>query len=114
MIGELRGVPTDIPARQRKRPTKPLGQLVEDLLAKHHIGRSSPEQSIRDHWPEVVGATNAQYSHAVTIDARGKLIVLAQHAVVRQELSMHRRMIVSRIQKLAGCSHVRELTVRAG
>lgn len=114
LIGDLRGVPNQEPARQKKRPTKPLSQLVEDLLVKHQIGRDSPEQMIRDHWGELVGAANAHYSHAVTIDPRGRLVVIASHAVVRQELTAHRRMIVTRIRALPGCGNVRDLTVRAG
>ncbi len=114
LIGDLRGVPSEIPAKQRKRVTKPLADLVEDLLAKHQIGRASPEQAIRDRWSEVVGPANAHYSHAVAIDGRGKLVVIAQHAVVRQELSLHRRTIVGRIQKIPGCGHVRDLLIRAG
>ncbi|HEX2101880.1 MAG TPA: DUF721 domain-containing protein [Candidatus Synoicihabitans sp.] len=114
LIGDLRGVGNPEPWRQKKRPTKPLSQLVEDLLAKHQIGRASPEQAIRDQWPELVGAANASYSHAVSIDSRGRLLVFASHAVVRQELTMHRRTIISRIRVLPRCGHVKELNVRAG
>lgn len=114
LIGDLRGLPNQTPARQRKRPTKPLAQLVEDLLAKHQIGRASPEQALRDRWAELVGPANAHYSHAVTIDPRGRLIVIANHAVVRQELSMHRRTILERIRAVPGCGHVKEISIRAG
>jgi hypothetical protein len=114
LIGDLRGLPSATPPRQRKRATKTLSQLVEDLLVKHQIGRASPEHTIRDHWAELVGAANAHYSHAVVIDPRGRLVVMAQHSVVRQELSMHRRTIVARIQALPGCGGVRDLAIRAG
>jgi hypothetical protein len=114
LIGDLRGVPNEIPPRQRKRPTKPLADLVEQLLIKHQIGRASPEQTIRDHWTELVGSANAHYSHAVIIDPRGKLVIIASHAVVRQELTMHRRTIVARIRELPGCEHVKDLSIRAG
>lgn len=114
LIGDLRGVPNQDPPRQKKRATRPLAQLVEDLMVKHQIGRDSPEQAIRDHWAELVGAANAHYSHAVTIDPRGRLVVIASHAVVRQELTAHRRTIVARIRALPGCNHVRDLSVRAG
>lgn len=114
LIRDLRGVPGHEPRRQRKRPTRPLGGLVEDLLVKHQIGRESPEQTIRDHWKEVVGAANAHYSHAVSVDPRGRLCIMAAHAVVRQEITLHRRTIIARIRALPGCSHVRSLLVRAG
>ena len=114
LIGDWRGVPSELPAKQKKRATKPLGQLVEELMLKHQIGRDSPEQRIRDQWPELVGPANAHYSHAVSIDPRGRLTIIATHAVVRQELTMHRRTIVARIQQLPGCQHVRDLNIRAG
>jgi hypothetical protein len=114
LIGDLRGVPLETPLRQRKRATKPLAQLVEDLLVKHQIGRDSPEHSIRDRWAELVGPANAHYSHAVVIDPRGRLVIIATHAVVRQELSLHRRTILTRIQAVPGCAHVKDLSIRAG
>ena len=114
LIGDLRGVPYEVPNRQIKRATKPIAGLVEDLLHKHQIGRDSPEHTIREHWREVVGAANAHYSHAAQIDARGRLVVLAGHSVVRNEIFLHRNVILERIRKLPGCNHVRELLVRAG
>ncbi|HEY0946960.1 MAG TPA: DciA family protein [Opitutaceae bacterium] len=114
LIGDLRGVPFEVPRRQVKRATKPMAGLVEELLHKHQIGRDSPEQTIRDHWRDLVGAANAHYSHAAQIDPRGRLLVLASHSVVRNELFLHRLAIVERIRKLPGCNNVRELMVRTG
>ena len=113
LVGDLRGIASDDPARSRKRPTRPLADLIEDLLQKNQIGRSSPEQTIRDNWPAIVGAANAGYSHPARIE-RNRLIVLAAHAVVRNELFHHRDEIVSRIRKLPGCADVKSLTLRAG
>jgi hypothetical protein len=81
---------------------------------KYQIGRHSPEQTIRDHWPEIVGAANASYSHAVRIDRGKSLMVLVSHSVVRNELFLYRESILGKIQKLPGCDHVRELNLRAG
>ena len=114
LIAALRRVPDTTPARMKKRPTKELSGLVEELMVKYQVGRASPEQAIRDQWPELVGPANAHYSHAAQIDPRGRLTVLAGHAVVRNELFIHRQMIVERIRKLPGCAHVRELNIRAG
>lgn len=114
LIAALRRLPDTTPARMKKRPTKEVGALVGELMVKHQVGQASPEQSIRDHWPELVGPANAHYSHAVQIDPRGRLTVLASHAVVRNELFLHRKIIVERIRLLPGCSAVRELNIRAG
>lgn len=113
LIGDLRNVPFAEPRRQVKRPTQPLGTLVEELLNKHHIGRDSPEHAIRNQWARLVGAANANYSHPVTVE-RGRLTVLVSHAVVRNELFMHRDAIVARIRELPGCKDIRSLNLRTG
>ncbi len=113
LVGDLRGVPFDEPRRSKKRATQPLAAIVEQLMVKHQIGRPSAEQSIRDHWPEIVGVANASYSHAARIE-RGRLIVLAAHSVVRNEIFHHRDEIVQRIRRLPGCEALRSLNIRAG
>jgi hypothetical protein len=113
LICDLRGTSSEDPPRSRKRATQSLSAVVEQLLQKHQIGRESPEHTIRDHWPSLVGAANASYSHPGMIE-RNRLIVLAGHAVVRNELFMHREEIVSRIKQLPGCEHVKAIYVRAG
>lgn len=113
LVAELRRVGDAEPARSRKRPTRPLAELIEELLQQNQIGRSSPEQTIRERWVELVGSANATYSHPARIE-RNRLIVLAAHAVVRNELFHHREEIVARIRQLPGCGDVRSLNLRAG
>jgi len=113
LVGELRGIPSDEPRRAVKRPTQPLAAVIEQLVQKHRISGDAPEQAIRDHWPALVGATNAAYSHPARLE-RNLLTVLSSHAVVRNELFLHRAEIVSRIRKLPGCETVKALNLRAG
>jgi predicted nucleic acid-binding Zn ribbon protein len=126
LIGDLRGLPETPkggrnlegrrpdPRRAENRDARPLAGLMESLLVKYRIGIETAEQTIRDRWPEIVGPAAAHYSHAATIDERGKLTVLVSHSVVRNELFHHRKPIVERIQRLPGCAHVRALLLRAG
>jgi len=113
LVGELRGVPFDEPRRAVKRPTQPLATVVEQLMVQHQIGRPSAEHSIRDHWVEIVGAANAAHSHAARIE-RNRLLVLASHSVVRNELFHHREEIARRIRALPGCEGVKSINLRAG
>jgi hypothetical protein len=113
LVGDLRGVEFEEPRRSQKRPTKDLAAVVEELMVKHQIGRPSGEQTIRDQWPTLVGAANASYSHPVRIE-RGRLLVLAAHSVVRNEIFLHREEIVQRVRKLPGCEELRSLNIRAG
>ena len=114
LIGDLRGVTFDEPRRSKKRPTLALAGLVESILTQHQIGRDSAEHTIRAHWPALVGAANASYSHAVRIERERRLVVHVAHSVVRNELFMHRGEIVARIQKLAGCGGITDINLRAG
>ncbi|MFI5355949.1 MAG: DUF721 domain-containing protein [Opitutales bacterium] len=113
LIGDLRQVPFQEPRRQIKRPTKAMDAVLEELLVKYQVGRDSPEHAIRAKWSELVGPANAAYSHPVRIE-RGRLLVLASHAVVRNELFMHRESIVEKIRQIPGCKEVRNLNLRAG
>jgi len=113
LIGDFRQVPFDEPKRSKKRATQPLAEILEALLQKHQIGRESPEHTIREHWKSLVGEANAAYSHPAMI-TRNMLTVLANHAVIRNELFHHRTEIVARIRALPGCGHVKALSLRAG
>jgi len=113
LVGDFRGVPFEEPRRQVKRKSQPLAGLIEELMVKYQVGRPSAEQTIRDHWPELVGAANAAYSHPVRIE-KSKLSVMVSHAVVRSELFHHRADIVQRIRQLPGCEAVRSINLRAG
>jgi hypothetical protein len=113
LVADLRRLPSGDPPRARKRPTQELPSLIEQLLQRHQIGRSAPEDTVRQHWPEIVGVANASYSHPARIE-RNRLIVLAAHSVVRNELFHHRLQIVSRLQQLPGCGEIKALIIRAG
>jgi hypothetical protein len=114
LIGDFRGIPFTEPPRMWRRPTTSMAPLIETLLVKFQIGRHSCEQTIRDHWLEIVGAANASYSHPVRIDRGKSLMVLVSHSVVRNELFLYRESILGKVQKLPGCDHVRELNLRSG
>lgn len=113
LVGDLRRIPSAEPKRSRRRPTRPLGDLVEQILQKHRIGRDAPEHVVRDHWAEIVGPASAAYSHPARLE-RNLLTVLTSHAVVRDELFHHRDEIVARIRKLPGCEKVKAISLRMG
>jgi hypothetical protein len=115
LIGDLRHLPPDTPRRQKLRPTKELAGVIDSLVTQYQIGRESPEQTIRDRWTELVGPANAAYSHAARLEQDGrKLVVLAAHAVVRNELFFHRATLLERVKKLPGCAGIKIIQLRAG
>jgi hypothetical protein len=114
LIASLRRIPSEDPPRIRRRQAQGLAEVIDSLRSKHGIGRPTTEQAIRDAWPEIVGPANASYSHALRIDERGRLLVHATHAVVRNELFLNRAEIIDRIQRLPGCATIKQLHLSQG
>ena len=112
LIAGFRELPED-KGRSKRRKTTDLAAVIDELLVKYRISHDSLEHSIREKWPELVGVANASYSHPVTLE-RGLLVVLVSHAVVRNELFLHREAILEKLRKLPGCSAIRGIALRAG
>lgn len=108
LIGDFRGVAPDEPAKMQKRPTRELADVVEDLRVKHRLGRSGPEDAVREAWPDIVGQANSAYSSPLRIEGR-RLIVGVSHPVVRNELFLHREEIVQRLKRLSACRGIAEV-----
>jgi hypothetical protein len=114
LIASLRRIPSEDPRGTRTKPSKGVAEVMDGLRAKYGIGVPTAEQAIRDKWPEVVGPANASYSNAVRIDERGRLIIHATHAVVRNELFLNRAEILERVRRIQGCSGVKQLHLIQG
>jgi hypothetical protein len=111
LIAGFRELPEDR-SRSRRRKTVDLGALMDELLVKYRISHDSLEHSIREQWPTLVGTANATYSHPLVIE-KNLLVVLVSHAVVRNELFMHKDSIMEKLRKLPGCDHIRGLALRS-
>jgi len=114
LVASLRRVPSEDPAGARLRPVQTAGDLIEDLRVKYAIGREAPEHVLRERWAEVVGAANAAYSHPIRLEATGRLVIHISHAVIRNELFMHREEILIRIGRLPSCGGVKSLFLTSG
>jgi hypothetical protein len=112
LIAGFRVLPEDSSRSKRRTPTD-LTALVDELLIKYRISHDSLEHSIREKWVELVGVANASYSHPVVVE-KGLLVVLVSHAVVRNELFLHRQSILEKLQKVPGCTAIKGLALRTG
>ena len=112
LIAGFRVLPEDSSRSKRRTPTD-LTALVDELLIKYRISHDSLEHSIREKWVELVGVANASYSHPVVIE-KGLLVVLVSHAVVRNELFLHRQSILEKLRKVPGCTAIKGLDLRTG
>ena len=112
LIADIRDLPQDTGRSKKRRPTE-LTIVIDELLVKYRISHDSVEHSIREKWSELVGVANASYSHPLTMEKK-LLVVLVSHAVVRNELFMHRDSIVEKLRKLPGCGEIKGLALRSG
>ncbi len=112
LIAGFRVLPEDSSRSKRRTPTD-LTALVDELLIKYRISHDSLEHSIREKWVELVGVANAAYSHPVVVE-KGLLVVLVSHAVVRNELFLHRQSILEKLRKVPGCTAIKGLALRTG
>ena len=111
LIAGFRDLPADSGRSKRRKPVD-LGALIDELLVKHRISHDSLEHSIREKWPEIVGVANASYSHPLVVE-KSLLVVLVSHAVVRNELFMHKPAIMEKLHKLPGCATIKGLALRS-
>ena len=112
LIADIRDLPQDTGRSKKRRPTE-LTTVIDELLVKYRISHDSVEHSIREKWSELVGVANASYSHPLTVEKK-LLVVLVSHAVVRNELFMHRDSIIEKLRKLPGCGEIKGLALRSG
>ncbi len=112
LIAGLRDLPEDT-SRARNRKASELTSLIDELLVKHRISHDSLEHSIRAKWAELVGVANAAYSHPLVMEKK-LLVVLVSHAVVRNELFLHKDAIVEKLRQLPGCADIKGLALRSG
>ena len=111
LIADFRGLPQD-ERRSKRRKTADLATVIDELLVKYRISHDSLEHSIREKWPHLVGVANATYSHPLVVE-RNLLVVLVSHAVVRNELFMHRESILVKLRQLPGCATIKGLMLRS-
>jgi hypothetical protein len=113
LVANLRGLPEN-PSRARLRESRDIAGLVEQILHKHRIGMATPEDAVREAWPEIVGETIARLCHPLRIDRERTLIVGASNPVVRQELEFHKAGVLARIRAIPACAHITSVSFRAG
>ena len=109
LIGDFRKLPFDEPAAMRRRATKPVASVIEELIAKYKIGTTAIEDSIRAEWPALVGQANAQYSIPMNVDDRSILMVGYSHSMVHTNLSMMKPTILAKVKALPNCGHIKDI-----
>ena len=113
LIAGFRDLPED-PGRSRRRPTVNLTALIDELLVKYRISHDSLEHSIREKWPELVGAANASYSHPVVVEKRPAGRPRLARRRPQRALPCTRTRSSRKLRKVPGCTAIKGLALRTG
>ncbi len=113
LIANFRGLPEDR-SRSRLNETTPFQDVIEKVIQKYRIGMASPEETLREHWAEIVGAANVQFCHPTRIERGKNLIITVSNPVVRQELFFNRKLLIKKIQEIPNCRDITLGNLRVG
>ena len=113
LIASLRGLPEDR-GRSILREPKAAESLMTELVQRHNLDGTTPENTIQENWSDLVGGANAAYSQLMRIDERRRAIIGVTSPIVRQELFFHRKSVLARIRMLPGCHDISAVILRAG
>ena len=90
-----------------------MDDILDVAFDKMKLGKEeTAEGEIAANWAKVVGRAFADKCAPDKLTDDGVLMIHASGAAVRQELSFIKRQILSYIQKLPRCGHVRDLSLR--
>ena len=90
-----------------------MDDILDVAFEKMKLGKEeTAEGEIAANWAKVVGRAFAGKCAPDRLTDDGVLMIHASGAAVRQELSFIKRQILSSIQKLPRCGHVRDLSLR--
>jgi predicted nucleic acid-binding Zn ribbon protein len=93
--------------RQASR-TKTLGEVLDELVESLGIRKKLREQDVFELWDKAVGERIAEVAKPTRI-SKGTLFVSVQSGVWRNELSMRREEIVSRLNEIVNEEIVKDI-----
>jgi hypothetical protein len=112
LVADFLEVPVAADPRKESFPLT-MKEVVELAWANWGIDQvSSPEQVISENWQKVVGLKFAgKCAPERLTENTGTLFIKTASGPIKQELGFDRKQILQRIQKLKGCSLVKELKI---
>lgn len=113
LIASFRNAPEDT-TLLGDQGTASFGSLMETLVEKYHIGKSTPEEAIQENWARIVGPGFAGRCRPERIDRSGALIVQVPNATVRRELIFSEGRILTALGSIPGCGHIHRVVLKAG
>lgn len=94
-----------------KSNTRPLGELIREVLRRHRLDSKITETRIMSSWEKVMGAHIARYTDKVLV-RQGRLTVYLRSSVLRNELEYGREKIIKLVNEELGEDIIRDVVFR--
>ena len=91
-----------------------MGSLLETCIEKYKIGQNTPEETIQENWPRIVGPEFSKRCRPERIDQSGALIVQVPNSTVRRELIFAEDQMMTVIASLPGCHFINRVVLKSG
>lgn len=112
LIRQFRGLPVD-DADSSKPPPRRLDSVLETCIERYHIGRKTPEETLLENWPRVIGQRFAARCRPVRIDRSGSLVIQIHNATLRRELMFMEDRILTAVASLPDCDHIQRIVFKS-
>lgn len=112
LIADFLELPVPEDPDKRSHPLS-MKQVVEKAWANWGIDQEkSPEEALTENWEKIVGRKFAgKCAPERLTEKTGTLFIKTASGPIKQELGFEKKQILLKIQKLEGCSFVKELKI---
>ncbi|MDR0742574.1 MAG: DUF721 domain-containing protein [Puniceicoccales bacterium] len=108
LIAVFRGLPPEEGISCLKK-AKPLGASISTLLKKFNMVKITPQQTIHQNWPSIVGENMAKRCSPVKILNDDTLIIHSFNAVIRSELQIQKLKILNNLHQFPNCAQISDI-----
>lgn len=95
----------------RREKTRPVSEILREYLRQEGLETPLAEHRLIASWPQAAGSVAASYTTSLEIRSQ-VLYVRVTSSALRQELLMGRRILVDRLNTLAGSPVIRDIVIR--
>ncbi|MDR1173405.1 MAG: DUF721 domain-containing protein [Puniceicoccales bacterium] len=108
LIAAFRGLPPEEGISCLKK-AKPIGTSISTLLKKFNVIKITPQQTIQQNWPSIVGEDMAKRCYPVKILNNDTLIIHSFNAIIRSELQIQKLKILDNLHKFPNCAQISDI-----
>ncbi|MDR2776743.1 MAG: DUF721 domain-containing protein [Puniceicoccales bacterium] len=108
LIAAFRGLPPEEGISCLKK-AKPIGISISTLLKKFDVIKITPQQTIHQNWPSIVGEAMAKRCYPVKILNNDTLVIHSFNAIIRSELQIQKLKILDNLHQFPNCAQISDI-----